>query len=154
STPYASSHSRPRAPPESYTLSLHDALPISVGLWPAWLAHRVLGHVYLLPGRELRHPWRRLRPDVSASRERDRPVRGGLGQAHGGGVDAQRPGAGGQREDVQVAGQLLHRARGAAAVRRGGAALLPDLQSLPQPDQLFRSEPEAGGGWTGALLHR
>src|SRR5690606_42002775 len=83
STPYASSHSRPRAPPESYTLSLHDALPISVGLWPAWLAHRVLGHVHLLPGRELRHPWRRLRPDVSASRERDRPVRGGLGQAHG-----------------------------------------------------------------------
>jgi cysteinyl-tRNA synthetase len=42
--------------------------------WPPRLAHRMLGDERASPGRDLRHPWRRARPDLPAPRERDRPV--------------------------------------------------------------------------------
>jgi cysteinyl-tRNA synthetase len=41
---------------------------------PPRLAHRMLGDERASPGRDLRHPWRRARPDLPAPRERDRPV--------------------------------------------------------------------------------
>jgi cysteinyl-tRNA synthetase len=43
-----------------------------------------------------------------------------------------------QREDVQVAGQLLHHPRCAEALRRRDAALLHAAHPLPQPVQLQR----------------
>ena len=42
-----------------------------VGPRPAGLAYRVQRDVVELSGREVRHPWRRHRPDLSAPRERD-----------------------------------------------------------------------------------
>ncbi len=46
-----------------------------VGPRPAGLAHRMLGDEREYPGRDLRYPWRRARPDLSAPRERDRAER-------------------------------------------------------------------------------
>ena len=43
------------------------------GRGPPRLAHRMQRHVLALSGRELRHPWRRLRPDLPAPRKRARP---------------------------------------------------------------------------------
>ena len=104
---------------------------------PSRLAHRVLGHVVEASGpglrdaaflqrsdgaRDLRHPWRRHRPRLPAPRERDRPVLLRLRHAaHGQCVDAQRLPAGGRREDVEVARQLLHHQRAAAGLARRGA---------------------------------
>ena len=50
------------------------AQPLGPG--PPGLAHRVLGDGAPLSRRAVRHPRRRLRPDLPAPRERDRPVRG------------------------------------------------------------------------------
>ena len=44
-----------------------------LGPRPPGLAHRVLRHVLALPRRDLRHPWRRRRPDLPAPRERAGP---------------------------------------------------------------------------------
>ena len=71
--------------------------PLDFALWkaskpgePAWespwgpgrpgLAHRMFRHGFQASGRDLRHPCRRQGPYLSASRERDRPERGVLGQ--------------------------------------------------------------------------
>ena len=62
-----------------------------------------------ISGRDLRHPWRRHRPGVSPSRERNRPERGrALRPSDRESLDAQRLPAGGRREDVQERGQFLH----------------------------------------------
>ena len=66
---------------------------------PPGLAHRVLGDEHEIPRRVVRHPHRRRRPDLSAPRERDRPVRGGDGQALRERVAAQRPPRAERRED-------------------------------------------------------
>jgi cysteinyl-tRNA synthetase len=50
-----------------------------VGTGPAGLAHRVLGHVASVSGRQVRHPRRRFRFDLPAPRERDCPVEGAFG---------------------------------------------------------------------------
>jgi cysteinyl-tRNA synthetase len=55
---------------------------------------------------------------------------------HGGA--AQRLSQRRQREDVEVAGQLLHHPRRAGALRRRDAALLHAAHALPQPLQLQR----------------
>ena len=53
-------------------------------------------------------------------------------------LDAQRLRARRRREDVEVARQLLHRARSAREIRCGSGALLHRARALPQPAQLFR----------------
>ena len=117
--------------------------PLDFVLWkrakpgePAWaspwgagrpgLAHRVLGDGDGAARRAFRSARRRHGSEIPAPRERDRAVvRRERRQpfvnvwVHNGFVNARR------REDVQVAGQLLHRARGAAApAPSGGAARL------------------------------
>ena len=52
-------------------------------------------------------------------------------------LDAQRVRARRRAEDVEVARQFLHRARGAEEIRCGGGALLHPARALPQPAQLF-----------------
>ena len=80
-----------------------------VGSRPARLAHRVQRDVVALSRRDVRHPWRRHRPDLPAPRERAgaerlrvsrQPLRALLG--------AQRHAAGERREDVEEPRQLLH----------------------------------------------
>ncbi len=73
---------------------------------PGW-AHRVLGDVHLLPGRELRHSWRWQRPGVPAPRERDCPERGSHRQAVRQRLDALRHDPDQRREDVEVVEQLF-----------------------------------------------
>ena len=59
-----------------------------------------------------------------------------------------------EREDVQVARQLLHAARGAAApASPRGAALLRALEPLPRSDQLFARAAAAGGRGAHAPLY-
>ena len=65
-----------------------------VGHRPARLAHRVLGHEPAAAGRDVRHPRRRARPGLPASRKRNRPERMLPRQAAGQVLDAQRPDAG------------------------------------------------------------
>ena len=65
-----------------------------LGPGPARLAHRVLGHEPQAAGRDVRHPRRRARPGLPASRKRDRPERMLPRQADGQVLDAQRPDAG------------------------------------------------------------
>ncbi len=65
------------------------------------LAHRVLHHVDEVPGRDLRHPPRRRRPDLPAPRERDRAVGGDDRQAVRARLGALALPAGGGREDVE-----------------------------------------------------
>ena len=111
------------------------------GAGPPRLAHRMLGDE-LRPARQaLRHPRRRPGPAVPAPRKRDRPVRGRARLQLRQLLDAQRLRARGRREDVEVAGQLLHHPRGAGEIRRRGGALLHPARALPQPAQLFRCAP-------------
>ena len=79
------------------------------GRGPARLAHRVLRDGGGDPRPRLRHPRRRLRPDVPAPRERDRADRGRPGQAARAPVDAQRDDPVRRGEDGQVGRQ--HHAR-------------------------------------------
>ena len=63
-------------------------------------------------------------------------------------VDAQRVPERRQREDVEVAQQLLphpRRARFGERARSGGGALLPGLEPLPRAHQLFARADRAGG---------
>ena len=74
---------------------------------PPRLAHRMLGDVVALSRRNVRHPRRRHRSRLPASRERDRAVALRLPYAGDGQfLDAQRLLAGRRREDVEVARQL------------------------------------------------
>src|SRR6185437_8178576 len=120
---------------------------LAVGQWTARLAHRVLRHVGGAARLSFRHPRRRPRPQVSAPRERDRADLRGHRRPLRRDLDAQRLPQHRQREDVEVAGQLLHGARGA---RQGGAAprraaLFHALEPLPGADQLFARAARAGG---------
>ncbi len=54
-------------------------LGFALGTRPPRLAYRVLCHEPQVPGRRLRHPWRRPRSDLSPSRERGGAVRGRAG---------------------------------------------------------------------------
>jgi cysteinyl-tRNA synthetase len=85
----------------------------SPGARPAGLAHRVLGDELRAARRTLRHPRRRHGPAVPAPRERDRAERGRERRPFVR-LDAQRLPQRRRREDVQVAGQLLHHRRRAA----------------------------------------
>ena len=101
-----------------------------LGLRPAGLAPRMLGHVGEASRRGVRHPRRRHRPRLPAPRERsgaiDLRVRH---QAHGQCLGAQRPSPGRGREDVEKPRQFRHhprRDRGLARLclaGRGGAVL-------------------------------
>src|SRR5205807_1223898 len=113
-------------------------LGVALGTGPPRLAHRVLRHVDGAPRHAFRRARRRHGPQVPASRERDRAVvrrdRGRLRES----LDAQRLRQRRRGEDVEVARQLLHAARGAAdAAPSRGAALLRSLEPLPRPDQLL-----------------
>src|SRR5262249_30647454 len=71
------------------------------------LAHRMLGDGLEASRRTVRHPWRRYRSRVSASRERDRAILLRIPQLEDGErLDAQWLPAGREREDVEVARQL------------------------------------------------
>ena len=119
---------------------------VALGPGPAGLAHRVLGDVGRAARRALRYPRRRHGPQVPAPRERDRADLRGLRLEVRQRVDAQRLRAGGRREDVEVARQLLHGARGArVGARPRGGALLHARQPLSRADQLLAGEPRAGG---------
>ena len=69
---------------------------------PAGLAHRVLGDEHGPPRAVVRHPHRRHRPDLPASRGRDRPERGGDRPAVRPDLAPLRPPPDGRLEDGQV----------------------------------------------------
>ena len=69
-------------------------------------------------------------------------------------LDAQRPAQHRQREDVEVARQLLHHPRCAAALRRRDDALLHGARALSQPVQLQRRHARRREERTAAPLHR
>ena len=113
-------------------------LGFPLGCGPARLAHRVLGHVHLLPGQSLRHPRRWRRPAVSPSRERDRPVRGGHRRAlrnlwmHNGFVRVNEEKMSKSLGNFFTVREILN-----PLPARGGALLHPH-QPVPQPAQLRR----------------
>jgi len=144
--------------------------PLDFVLWkgtkpgePSWeshgapapgLAHRMLGDVHLLPGRDLRHSWRRQRPRVPAPRKRNRPKRSRHRQDLRQRLDALRHDPHQWREDVQVLEQLLHHPRRAGKVPPGGGPLPAGVQPLPQRDQLFGRQPQGRQRRPGAFLPR
>ena len=75
---------------------------------PAGLAHRVLGHEHDPPRSVVRHPHRRRRPDLPASRGRDRPERGGDRPDVRRDLAPLRAPADGRLEDGQVDRQHRH----------------------------------------------
>ena len=86
---------------------------------PARLAHRVLGDVHArCSARHFDIHGGGAGPAVPAPRERDRPERGRERPAVRATLDAQRLRQHRQREDVEVARQLLHHPRRAEALRR------------------------------------
>ncbi len=95
------------------------AVAVALGRGPPGMAHRVLGDGERTAGADLRHPWRRTRPDLPAPRERDRAERRGIRAAVREPVDPHRRAAHGRRQDVEVARQRRHdprrRARGTIA---------------------------------------
>ncbi len=108
-----------------------------VGAGAAWLAHRMFGDVAPLPGRAVRHPRRRRRPDLPAPRKRDRAVRGGVRRRPlRAPLAALGDGQLRRREDVEVAGQRRHHPQGGRDQRPGGAAPAVRERPLPQPGRL------------------
>ena len=111
-----------------------------LGQGPAGLAHRVLGHEPPHPGRDVRHPRRRARPGLSASRKRNRPERVLPRQAAGQILDAQRPDAGLERSRQgrrpRHARSRRRRPAGQEAGKLGkskGAALYASCSSATRP---------------------
>ena len=115
---------------------------------PARLASRVLGDGPA-PARRAahRHPLRRRRSHLPASRERDRAERRGDEQTVRALLDARRAPADRRREDVEVARQRLqpsrHRREGLSAV---GAAVSAALDALPQAGEVQLGRDESGRG--------
>ena len=130
------------------------SLGLAVGDGPPGLAHRMLGDGGRAAWPRVRHPRRRHGPEVPASRERNRPDLCGLQRAVRKALDAQRLRARGRREDVEVARQLLHRARSAAAPAPGGPARLPARLALPGAGELHGRQPAAGRCLAAAPLPR
>ena len=109
----------------------------------AGLAHRVLGDGDEVPRRDARPSRRRRGPGLSASLVRDRPVRGGHGQAVRPLLAPQRLREPRVREDVEVARER-HDDRGAARAARSG-----DPPALPAPGALPQSRRVRRGGRPG-----
>ena len=78
-----------------------------------------------VPGRDVRPPLRRGGPDLPAPRERDRPERGGNGQAVRPPLGARQAPDGRERDDVEEQGELLHHSRHPGAGPLGGGHPLP-----------------------------
>ncbi len=110
---------------------------IAVGRWPAGLAHRVLGDGEALPRRGVRHPRRRARPALPASRERARPVDRGRRRVRAP-LAPQRPRQRRRPEDVEVARQLDLRVRRARTGRSGRRPLPARGRPLPLDDRPAR----------------
>src|SRR5699024_7426077 len=81
-------------------------LALAVASGTAGLAHRMLGHVDEVAGRELRHPRRPPPPAPPPPSERARPVTGGRSclREH---LDALRPAQRRRRQDVEVTGNSV-----------------------------------------------
>ncbi len=120
-------------------------LELALGARPAGLAPRVLGDVLEVPRPGLRHPRRRRGPDLPASRERDRPVRGRHRRAVRALLAAQRLPRDRRREDGQVRRQRGQPAPAPGALPRGGAALRPDERPLPEPAGVLAGGPGGFG---------
>src|SRR5262249_22923915 len=102
------------------------------GARPARLAYRMLGDVMEASRRNIRHPWRRHRSRVSASRERDRAVALCFSYtADGELLGTQRLSSGRRREDGEVARQLRHHPRFAEGLAGRGVAISDADDSLP-----------------------
>ncbi len=97
-----------------------------------------------LPGADLRHPRRRRRPHLPASRVRDRPVGGGHGQAVRAVLAAQRHGQHGRREDVEVPRQHAVDPRDPQAPRRRRRAPVGPRHALPQSARVRRGATRRG----------
>ena len=104
---------------------------------PARLAHRMLGDVVEISRRGVRHPRRRHRSRLSASRRRNRPIALRFPYAGDGELlDAQRLPAGRRREDVEVARQLRDHSRVAAGLAGRCRASGDAAEPLSPADQL------------------
>ena len=107
----------------------------------ARLAHRMLGDVLAAPRRAASTSTAAARTSCSrTTRTRSRRAEGATGEHVRALLDAQRLRPGRQREDVQVARQLLQRARHPQAVRCRSRAFLHPAGALPQPAQPHRCE--------------
>ena len=111
----------------------------------ARVAHRVLGD-----GRGdlracVRDPRRRARPRLSPSRERGGAVPRARASVRVD-LDAQRDAPFHRREDVEVARQCDHAARGDRRVGAGDAARLLPVRTLAQADRLLAGDDGAGRG--------
>ncbi len=126
---------------------------LALGTGPPRLAYRMLGDERRPARQTFRHPRRRPGSAVSAPRKRDRAVRRRARLHLRQLLDAQRLRAGGQRKDVQVAGQLLHHPRGAGKIRCRSGALLHPARALPQPAELFGCPPGRCQGRADAAVH-
>ena len=129
----------------------------ALGQGTSRLAPGVLRHVREIPRRHLRHPRRRHRSAFPAPRERTGPVRWGRTRFRPG-VDAQRLGDDGGREDEQVAGKHRLGLGGNEGLRSARGAVLPAGPPLPQPDRVLprrRADPRIfGGSREGHRTHR
>ena len=114
------------------------------------LAPRVLGHGDEVPRRDARHSWRRRRPRLSASRGRDRAVRGGDRSAVFALLVPRRVPAGRRHQDVQADRQRLDGFGPAREGHFGGrTAAFRLLHALPEADQplgLSARGVDRGGG--------
>ena len=111
-----------------------------VGTGPAGLAHRVFGDDPQASRADHRHPWRRQRPDLPASRERARPghVRGGRAAVRAL-LDAQRHAALRRGEDVEERRQHRDDPRPARRPPRRDAAVRAPLGPLSPGPRLVRT---------------
>ena len=119
---------------------------------PSRLAPRVLGDGAAAARRAAdRHPRRRHRSDLPASRERDRAERGRDRQAVLALLGARRVPDRRRAEDVEVARQHLHDSRRRRErLPAVGGAVSAAVGALPQAAQLHVGEPGAGRGGAAA----
>ena len=118
---------------------------------PGWHIECSAMALRLLDGRADRHPRRRRRSDLPASRERDRAGRG----CHEADVlallGARRASLRREREDVEVARQRLHRSRHRRQrLSAVGAAVSAAVVALPEAAELHLDRDGAGRGVAAA----
>src|ERR1700744_489470 len=114
------------------------------------VAHRVLGDGDGVSGRELRPARRRRRPDVSAPRERDCPVRVGDAPDICTALVPRAVFAGGRPENVEVGGELLYAAGFVAArVQSFGDSDAADFGALWKAAELHLRRTGGGDGCGG-----
>src|SRR5579875_2483674 len=119
----------------------------------AWLASRMFGDELEISRRDFRRSWRRHRPRLPPSRERDRAILLGVpSRGDGEFLGSQRLSPGRRRENVEEPGEFRHHPRGAERLAGRSPAFQHAKDALPAAYRLDARRPAREPARTRSLV--